>query len=96
MAGAVRAGHVMRSPRPELKLRKTKESTMSLNEALVLVKAAGYRVTKPRKPIERASLNAVGKPYSPQYDPNYRMKYKGANIARLLKPMPANTPWVQI
>jgi hypothetical protein len=56
---------------------------MSLQEALVVVKAAGFRVSKPRtkKLKYRPTLNAVGKPYSPQYDPNYRMKYKPRRYA---------------
>jgi hypothetical protein len=37
----------------------------------------------PRKSKIKATvplgLNAVGKPFSPQYDPNYRMKYKPSN-----------------
>lgn len=40
---------------------------------------AGYTVAraKPRAAKQEApTLNAVGKPYSPQFDPNYRMKYK--------------------
>ena len=51
---------------------------MELEQALACVKAAGFRVSKPRekeKKLNPLKLNAVGKPYSPQYDPNYRMKY---------------------
>jgi hypothetical protein len=33
-------------------------------------------------------LNAVGKPYSPSYDPNYRLKYKPSNSRRLYWPYP--------
>lgn len=29
-----------------------------------------------QRPQGSNGLNAVGKPFSPQYDPNYRMKYK--------------------
>jgi transcriptional regulator with XRE-family HTH domain len=53
-----------------------------VDEALAVVKAAGYRVTKPRafkskvKASASLGLNAIGKPFSPQYDPRYRMKYK--------------------
>lgn len=68
---------------------------MSLNEAIALVKANGYRVSKLRARMTAPRLNAIGRPYSPQFDPNYRMKYKGASIARLLKPMPSGTPWVK-
>jgi hypothetical protein len=51
----------------------------SLDEALAVVRAAGYRVSKPRmkrQPALKPTLNAIGKPYSPQYDPKYRLKYK--------------------
>ena len=63
---------------------------MSLDQALAVVKAAGFRVSKPRAkkdPLsyaascERRGLNAVGKPYSPSYDPNYRMKYRPRRYA---------------
>src|SRR5262245_30081535 len=51
-------------------------TTMNLTEALAVVKAAGYRISKPRvKKSKPLGLNAVGKPYSPQFDPNYKMKY---------------------
>jgi hypothetical protein len=50
---------------------------MLLDQALALVKAAGFRVTKPRQPkATRPALNAVGKPYSPQFDPKYKLKHK--------------------
>lgn len=58
---------------------------MSLDQALAVVKAAGFRVSKPRAKVKAAGLNAVGKPYSPQYDPHYRMKHK-PTTAHLLKP----------
>jgi hypothetical protein len=67
---------------------------LSLSEALAVVKAAGYRVSKPKAKAERPTLNAIGKPYGANYDPNYRMKYR-TSLAFLLKPMPANTPWVR-
>jgi hypothetical protein len=54
---------------------------MHIDEAIAVVKAAGYRVTKPR--VKTApKLNAIGKPFSPQYDPNYRMKYRTPRITR--------------
>jgi hypothetical protein len=50
---------------------------MLLDQALAIVKAAGFRVTNPKPPkVARPALNAVGKPYSPQYDPKYRIKHK--------------------
>src|SRR5262245_19351165 len=53
-----------------------------LNRAIVVLRAAGYRVSKPRisKPKVKAGaplgLNAIGKPFSPQYDPHYQLKYR--------------------
>lgn len=56
---------------------------MSLDQALAVVKAAGYRVTAPRvrNPVRVAQLNAIGRPYSPSYDPNYKMKYRPKRYA---------------
>jgi hypothetical protein len=65
---------------------------MSLDQALSIVRAAGYRVSKPRTVRTGPSglarplgLNAVGKPFSPSYDPNYRIKHK-TTTAHLFKP----------
>lgn len=58
---------------------------MSLDQALAVVKAAGFRVSKPRTKVKATGLNAVGKPFSPQYDPRYRMKHK-PTTAHLFKP----------
>jgi len=78
---------------------------MSVNEAIALLKANGYRVVKPKaKPdpltfaasCERRGLNAIGKQYSPQFDPNYRRRTSLTSIARLLKPMPASTKWMEV
>jgi hypothetical protein len=51
---------------------------MTIDEAIVLLKANGYRVTKPKpkRKDRNLGLNAVGKPYSPQYDPNYKIKHR--------------------
>ena len=50
---------------------------MSLEQALAIVKAAGFRVAKPKPPkVTRPALNAIGKPHSPQYDPKYKIKHK--------------------
>jgi hypothetical protein len=60
------------------------ESTMTnLEHALTVVKAAGYRVSKPRasKPTATLGLSAIGKPYSANFDPNYRMKYRTPSIS---------------
>jgi hypothetical protein len=67
---------------------------LSLSEALCIVKAAGYRVTKPKPKAPARTLNAIGKPYGANYDPNYRMKYR-TSLAFLYKPMPRSTPWVR-
>jgi hypothetical protein len=59
-----------------------------LQSALVLVKAAGYRVSKPRatKTTERPTLNCLGLPMSPNYDPNWKRKTPLTSIARLSAP----------
>ena len=60
--------------------------TITLEAAIALVQAAGYRVSKPRAPkVTAPALNAVGKPFGPQYDPNYRVKHK-TTTAHLFKP----------
>lgn len=66
----------------------------TLSEALIIVKAAGYRATKPKAKAERSKLNVIGKPYGANYDPNYRMRYR-TSLAFLFKPMAASTPWVR-
>ena len=46
-------------------------------QAIEVLKAAGYRITKPRKPTTaRRTLNALGKPYGANFDPKYRMKHR--------------------
>lgn len=65
---------------------------ISTAEAIAFLKAQGYRVSKPRAPrltvAQRINpgTNAVGKPFSASYDPNYRMKYKAGSTAHLFKP----------
>lgn len=51
---------------------------MELEQALAIVRGAGYRVNKPkeRAASTRPEVNALGLPISPLYDPKYRMKYK--------------------
>jgi hypothetical protein len=68
-------------------------NVLQLNEALAVVKAAGFRVSKPKTKAAAPALNALGKPMNPNFDPNYRMKYKGEPAARLYAPQ--NFPWVQ-
>ena len=55
---------------------------MQLEQALAIVKAAGYRVSKPKAKVVAKALNAVGKPYGANYDPNYRMKYRTPRLSR--------------
>jgi len=68
---------------------------MSITEALAVVKAAGYRVTKPKPRTMRPTRNAVGRPFSPSYDPNYRMKYRAGSTAHLYLPYGSYMRFVQ-
>lgn len=56
---------------------------MQLQQALAVVKAAGYRVAKPKaaKPKVAPKFNALGLPMNPNYDPNYKMKYRPRRYA---------------
>lgn len=55
---------------------------MSITEAIALCEANGYRVSKPKAAKKVAPcLNAIGRPFSPSYDPNYKMKYKPKRYA---------------
>lgn len=63
-------------------------------EAIEVLKAAGYRVTKPKAKAVVPALNAVGKPYSPLFDPTYKVRHK-TTTAHLFRPMPSNTRWVE-
>ena len=59
------------------------------------LEAAGFRASKPKlakpklkpkskpKLIKRPALNAIGRPFSPQYDPAYRLKHKPAQMKRV-------------
>ena len=52
------------------------------NALRVAQKAAqGYRA-KPRKRATAPTLNAVGKPYGENYDPNYRMRHRTRTVPR--------------
>jgi hypothetical protein len=65
-----------------------------LAAALAIVRAAGYRVSKPLPKAEPPQrLNAIGKPYSEQYDPNYRIKTPLTSINRLRKPWSVPPPY---
>jgi hypothetical protein len=68
----------------------------AITAAIVLLEGAGYCVTKPRArapKAERPTLNAIGKPYSPQYDPNWKRRTPLTSITRLRAPMPSYTLW---
>jgi hypothetical protein len=41
---------------------------------------------KPKELQERPALNALGKPMSPLYDPNYKMTHRVTPISRLSRP----------
>jgi hypothetical protein len=49
--------------------------------------------TKPKK--SDGKLNAIGRPYSPSFNPNYRMQYQRDVIEELCKPMPVGTVYVK-
>ncbi|HMF27529.1 MAG TPA: hypothetical protein VKE42_02090, partial [Candidatus Cybelea sp.] len=64
-----------------------KQQARELDKAIAVLKAAGYRVVKPRtKTIVAPRLNAVGKPYGANYDSNYKMRHKPTSIKRLYAP----------
>lgn len=63
----------------------TRTTMADLEAALVLIKAAGYRVTKPRARPERPKTNALGLPMSENFDPKYKMRYQ-PSTAHLFKP----------
>jgi hypothetical protein len=56
--------------------------------ALTIIKAAGYRVSKLRAKTKHAqsngkpTLNALGKPLSASYDPNYQLTHKPPRLPR--------------
>jgi HTH-type transcriptional regulator/antitoxin HipB len=65
---------------PGVALRKIQtaenRNASSVAEVPTPVRTAGYRVSRPKiKATAPLGLNAVGKPFSPQYDPNYRLKH---------------------
>jgi hypothetical protein len=54
---------------------------MSINEAIALLRANGYRVSIPRKRDKKPNgLNAIGKPYGQGFDPKYRMRYRTPSL----------------
>jgi hypothetical protein len=58
----------------------------SIEQAISVLKAAGYRVSKPHKSATVPALNAIGKPYGVNYDPNYKIKTGLTRITRLYMP----------
>jgi hypothetical protein len=73
-----------------------RRSPTSLDEALAVVKAAGYRISKPRTKVKfenGRTLNAVGKPFSPSYGPKYRLKFK-PRTGHLFAPYPTTMRFV--
>jgi len=70
---------------------------MTTLEMITALRAEGYRVTKPRAPKAKATvpaLNAIGKPYGANFDPNWKRRNALTTIARLYKPMPRDTRYV--
>jgi hypothetical protein len=65
---------------------------MSLQEALTIVRDAGFRVSKPKARTSKSTLNAIGKPYSPQFDPKYRIKHRTPRLPRTQNIDAAITP----
>lgn len=61
---------------------------MSITDAIALLTANGYRVSKarPKRTAAVPALNAIGRPYGPNYDPHYKIKTPLTSIARLRAP----------
>jgi hypothetical protein len=68
---------------------------MQLEEALTMVKAAGYRVSRPRQRVAALGLNAIGKPYNANYDPRYKLRTPLTSIRRLYAPYGRQMQWVR-
>jgi len=66
----------------------------TLEEALAVVRTAGFKVTKPRakKVTAPLGLNAIGKPYGTNFDPNYKMRYRTPPLKRTQSVGPGITP----
>lgn len=69
---------------------------MTIDQAISLLKSNGYRVTRPRGAVDRATLglNAIGKPYGANFDPNYRIRTPLTSIRRLSAPYSGNMRFV--
>ena len=56
---------------------------MTTAEMVAALRKEGYRVTKPRLRVAAPlGLNAVGKPYGANFDPNYKMRYRTPPLKR--------------
>jgi len=56
---------------------------MNLDDAIACLKANGYKVSKVRGLQARhLGMNAIGRPYSPDFRPTYRMKYRTPALKR--------------
>jgi hypothetical protein len=61
--------------------------SLSLDQAMAVVQAADFKVSKPRKPKSaRPMCNALGLPLSPLYDPDYKLRAQLTSIRRLSAP----------
>jgi hypothetical protein len=80
-------------------LTDSNEPTSPTNGALDNVKAPEHRPAKPRvtkpkiKAVAPPSVNAVGKPFSPQYDPHCRLKHR-VSYGHLRLPYPTTMRFV--
>ena len=76
--------------------RKKKERAEKSNDINNRVQDAPVENIE-KSPDKVLSLNAIGKPYGANYDPNYRVKTPLTNIKRLYAPMkpaaPPSSPW---
>ena len=53
-------------------------------DAIQYLTQRGFKVTRPKRAKEskrQPRLNAIGKPFSASYDPNYKMKYRPKRYA---------------
>ncbi len=72
---------------------------LDLAQALELVKASGYKVTKLKaKTAGAPRLNCLGLPMSESFDPNYKMKYKTPPLNRKQSSFPSISPerWTEM
>jgi len=66
---------------------------MTTAEMVAALRKEGYRVTKPRLRVAAPlGLNAVGKPYGANFDPNYKMRYRTPPLKRAQNVGPGISP----